>query len=135
MISDLKELLRRHEGERLHPYTDTTGHITIGCGRNLSEKGISESELDFMLDNDITDAIRDAQGIFNNFWSFSEPRQMVILSMLFNLGKGGFLKFEKMIRAIKEGQWLLASSEMIDSLWARQVGIRAFELQEMMSRG
>jgi len=135
MISDLKDLLKRHEGERFYPYTDTIGHITIGCGRNLSEKGISKIELEFMLDNDISDTLTDAHSIFNNFWSFSEPRQMVILSMIFNIGKNGFLGFKKLIAAIKEGKWLMASVEMIDSQWAKQVGTRAFELAEMMRNG
>lgn len=137
MIDELKKLLRRHEGENLFPYPDPLHPeiITIGVGRNLSAKGISKGEMLFMLDNDIDDAITDAQSIFPHFWSYSDNRQMVILSMLFNLGKAGFLEFKKMKKAIEEEKWLIASVEMLDSVWARQIGIRAFELAGMMERG
>jgi len=44
------EMLKRHEGRvvrdgRHIPYTDSTGHTTIGYGRNLSSVGISQTEM------------------------------------------------------------------------------------------
>jgi lysozyme len=47
--------LQRHEGLRLRlrAYRDTVGKLTIGYGRNLDDRGISEDEAGFMLDNDI----------------------------------------------------------------------------------
>ena len=44
----LKEQLIRDEGTRLKPYTDTTGHLTIGFGRNLSQVGISLAEAEYL---------------------------------------------------------------------------------------
>ncbi|HEX4373882.1 MAG TPA: hypothetical protein VHZ50_11320, partial [Puia sp.] len=52
-IKSLKELLIKQEGIRLFPYTDTTGHLTIGVGRNLVDTGIRNDEALYMLDNDI----------------------------------------------------------------------------------
>ena len=39
----LRALLRHHEGLRLKPYADTTGHWTIGVGRNLEAEGFERS--------------------------------------------------------------------------------------------
>jgi lysozyme len=50
---DLIEQLRRDEGVRLHPYTDTVGKLTIGVGRNLADMGISDAEATVLLQNDI----------------------------------------------------------------------------------
>ena len=49
----LAEQLKKHEGIKLKPYTDTVGKLTLGIGRNLEDKGITEQEALFMLNNDV----------------------------------------------------------------------------------
>ena len=39
-----------HEGLRLKPYRCTAGKLTIGVGRNLETKGLSEEEALFYLE-------------------------------------------------------------------------------------
>jgi lysozyme len=132
--SNLQKLLILHEGKKNKPYTDTVGKLTIGCGRNLTDRGISDSEMSFMLSNDIDDVNR----VFrNNFprWNLSEPRQLVILDMLFNLGINRFLGFRKMMDAITAGDYNRAADEMLFSSWHTQVGARAERLAEMMRTG
>jgi GH24 family phage-related lysozyme (muramidase) len=51
------DIIKQQEGCRLKPYTDTTGHITIGYGRNLTDCGISQDEADLMLANDSYNSI------------------------------------------------------------------------------
>lgn len=114
----LRNELKRDEGLRLFPYYDTKGVLTIGVGRNLNE-GISETEADYMLDNDIQDTIEDAHK-FKWFEEISPARKHVILNMLFNLGLSRFKTFKKMIRAIELDQWALASVEALESKWAKQ---------------
>jgi lysozyme len=65
----------------------------------------------------------------------NEPRQAVILSMLFNLGRPRFDKFQNMQAALLGGDYTLASHEMLDSRWANQVGRRAIEMSDMMQSG
>lgn len=48
-----KALIEHHEGRRAHPYTDTTGNLTIGVGRNLSDRGLSADEIDLLFANDL----------------------------------------------------------------------------------
>lgn len=47
------ELLQEHEGFRQFPYLDSLGIQTIGYGRNLESRGISEPEASYLLSNDI----------------------------------------------------------------------------------
>ena len=49
----LIEQLRLHEGVEHKPYTDTVGKLTIGVGRNLDDRGLSDDEIDYILANDI----------------------------------------------------------------------------------
>ena len=55
--------------------------------------------------------------------------------MGFNIGIYGLKKFQKMWQAILKEDWEQASKEMLDSLWAKQVGKRAIRLAEKMHKG
>ncbi len=134
-ISKLKSMLIRHESLKLKPYVCTSGKITIGCGRNLEDKGISREEADFMLENDIRDAVKDLKEIFVDFETFTANRQMALVDMIFNLGRAGFEKFTKTIGLIRIGNWKRASLEALDSKWMSQVGVRAQELAWMIETG
>lgn len=131
----LKQILIKHEGLRLKPYTDTVGKLTIGVGRNLDDRGISKDEALYMLENDIKIVEKEAREIFENFDQLDDVRQEVILNMLFNLGKAKFLSFKKFIQAVKERNFEKAADEMLNSKWARQVGKRAQELSFAMRNG
>ena len=54
-MEDLKEQLIRHEGLRLTVYDCPAGYKTIGVGRNLEGKGVTEEEAMYLLDNDLKD--------------------------------------------------------------------------------
>lgn len=130
----LKELLIRHEGLRLKPYRCTAGKLTIGVGRNLDDRGISNDEAMLMLDNDIAQTIRECR-TFPWFENLDNVRQAVIASMVFNLGLTRFQKFRKTIAAIEAGDYDTAADEMMLSNWFNQVGRRGSELAEMMRTG
>lgn len=122
------------EGIRLKPYKDTVGKLTIGVGRNLDDVGLSYAEVMLMLEHDIDILLESVQKI-NGFKKLNEVRQRVVLEMGFNIGIHGLKKFEKMWQAILKEEWEQASKEMLDSVWAKQVGKRAIRLAEKMHRG
>ena len=128
--------LKRHEGERLTVYLCTNKKLSIGVGRNLEERGISEAESQLMLQNDIeyfTDAvIRNIDVSYCN-----EVRIAVLINMAFNLGIQGLLGFKKTIAAIERGDFDYAAVEMLDSKWAREdVSIeRSSELSNQLKTG
>lgn len=131
----LLELLKRHEGLMLKPYKDSVGILTIGYGRNLEAVGISKSEADVLLINDVQTAEAEAKRSFAWFDKLNDVRKDVVISMVFNLGLPRFLEFRKTISALATNDYDRAATEMMDSLWAKQVGGRAYELSEMMRTG
>ena len=148
-IKEITEQLIRHEGLRLKPYHCPAGRLTIGVGRNLEDKGITEKEAVMLLENDVQECIADLKDIFqddpdtiddpdtaadkeNRFDLLPESVQRVLVDMRFNLGYQGFRKFKKMIKAVKQQDFHTAAREMKDSRWYHQVGERAKRLTEMM---
>lgn len=130
----LRSQLERHEGLRLKPYLDTVGKLTVGYGRNLEDVGISRDEADFMLDNDMDQVERQLETV-DEYRDLEPVRQTVIANMAFNLGFAGLMGFKNMWSAIDRRDWDRAAKEMLNSKWARQVGVRAVELSEIMRTG
>ena len=135
-LKKIADQLIQHEGIRLKPYHCPAGKLTIGVGRNLEDRGITEKEAVMLLENDIQDCIADLKEIFQEekggFDLLPEPVQMVLVDMRFNLGHGGFRTFKKMIKAVREKDFHRAALEMKDSSWYVQVGKRAERLVGMM---
>lgn len=134
-ITMAKKLLLRHEGIKLKPYYDTTGHLTIGIGRNLTDNGISESEAMHLLANDIVSHYRELSDTYAWFNHLDDVRQLALLSMHFNLGQKKFAGFKNMIAALAEKRYADAANAALHSKWARQVGNRAIEIAQMLRTG
>lgn len=135
MPDSLRDQLIRDEGVRLKPYRDSVGKLTIGCGRNLDDVGISMTELDILLDNDVSRTV--AAVLAHLPWAVTlDPiRRDVLVNMAFNLGIAGLMGFKKFLAAVQRGAWDDAVIEMLDSKWHEQVGIRAERLAEQMLHG
>lgn len=130
----LVALLVHHEGESLVPYTDTVGKVTIGVGRNLTDRGISMKTSRQMLDEDLDDAIT-TLARYAWFGTMNAVRQRAMIDMHFNLGASRFREFKKMIAALDHADFKTAAKEMLHSPWASQVGTRAVTLARMIETG
>lgn len=135
--------LERDEGKRLKPYKDSVGKWSIGIGRNLDDKGISEGECALMLKNDIAEHL-DLLDRHLPWWrNMDEVRQRVLANMAFNMGvgpsdeqpTGKLLTFKNTLAAMARGDYEAAANGMSASAWAKQVGIRATRLVDMMRKG
>lgn len=126
------ELLKKHEGLRLKVYRDTMGILTIGYGRNLESRGITEEEAEMMLDNDVKWFTNQLTRELPWFESAPDPVKAVLVDMAFNLGVGGLLGFKNTLKLIETGRYREASEAMLKSLWAKQVGARADELAKIL---
>lgn len=138
MIETLQAMLIRDEAEVLHAYPDSEGFWTIGVGRLIDQRkggGISHDEAMYLLNNDISRVLSECKTSLRWFPSLDEPRQMVILNMVFNMGLEKFLEFKKTIQYIKLEEYENAAKEMLDSKWARQVKSRAIRLSAIMRIG
>lgn len=131
----LREQLIRHEGYRQFPYRDTVGKLTIGCGRNLDDVGISRTEAETLLDWDIAHAEAGLRQRYVWFPDLDPVRQAVLVNMTFNMGLVTLGQFRNTLAMVASGDYEGAALGMLQSKWATQVGNRAKELAEMMRTG
>ena len=120
----LKALLIQQEDLKLFPYTDTTGNITIGVGRNLSARGVSQPEALGMLDDDIlwfTSKIVESLP-----WAsqLSDNRFCGVISIAFNIGLHGLLECNTLLNYLEAGHWQSAHDDCLGLLAAKQAPAR-----------
>ena len=130
----LERDLIRDEGKRSKPYKDTVGVLTIGIGHNL-EEGLSEKSISAIFKEDVNNVCVDLEREIPWWKELDDVRQRVLANMCFNLGINRLLSFRKFLDAVQNKKYLQASEEMMNSLWAKQVGIRAARLEHMMMTG
>lgn len=131
LANQITQELRADEGVRTWPYDDATGstirvlptggNLTIGIGRNLSARPLSPDEVDYLLRNDLRLCYQAAKQVFPDFDSYTQNRRAALLGLLFNLGPGTFVTFKNTIRAIREGRWADAATNLLASRWATQI--------------
>jgi len=131
----LRQQIRMHEGVEHKVYEDTEGIKTVGVGRNLEDRGLSDDEVDYLLSNDIDICVKELEQTFDWYDDLDDIRKRVLIDMMFNLGMPRLKKFVNMLKAIEARAWRSAAVEMLDSKWAEQVGNRASRLSEMMETG
>jgi lysozyme len=131
----LEAQLNLHEDKRKFPYRDTVGKLTIGVGRNLDDRGLSDDEIAYLLANDIKMVKEDLDRALPWWRQMDAVRQRVLADMCFNLGISRLLLFRNTLKAMKEGDYALAASGMRNSLWYKQVGTRGIRLVKMMETG
>jgi lysozyme len=134
-MTSLEDQLIDHEGLELKPYQCTADKLTIGVGRNIEDRGITEDEARYLLKNDIKiveDELLEKKPVVAGL---DAVRQRVLVDMGFNLGIPTLLKFQNMWTAIEEEDFERAADEAMDSRWAKQVGRRAERLCQAMQTG
>ena len=129
-----RQFLKKHEGFRSLVYLDTVNKRTIGYGRNLDDKGITEDEADYLLDNDIVECLKDLSSFLACWNSLSDYQQAALIDFRFNLGHTGFRKFKKAIAALEAGDYKEAAAQIMDSRYASQVGRRAEDIANAIQR-
>ena len=134
----LIEILKIHEGVETHAYKCSASKITIGVGRNIDPEGgigLSEDEIDYLLQNDIDRIITELDFEYGWFSELNEARQDAMIDISFNLGQTRLRKFKKALTAMEKSDWDTAANEFMDSKWSKQVGNRAKELTEIIRNG
>lgn len=134
-MPSITQQLILHEGIRKTPYMDTTGKTTIGVGRNLSDNGLSDDEIRFLLQNDINEAELRCRQLYPWFEALDFVRRKVLIDLMFNMGPrklGGFTRF---LRCMAEQDYHEAAKALRNSVWAQQVKGRADRLIPMIRTG
>ena len=137
--------VKKHEGYRNKVYLDTLNKRTVGVGHLCVEdfweddKEYEEKFLMDILEADLQNAIKSAQDLINNCPSggkanISSDAEIIIIEMVFQLGKSGVSKFRNMWKALQQDppKYDVASIEMLDSRWAKQTPNRAKAMADQM---
>lgn len=135
MIDRLIDMLKQEEGFRDKPYRDKFGTLTIGYGHNLDHNSLSSEEAEILLYNDVERALASCEQLIPNWNSHDEVRQAVIADMMFNMGPTALSKFYTTLDLFNKKDYEATARQMLNSLWARQVGPRAVKLARMMETG
>jgi len=134
-LLELRRMIERHEGKVSHAYQDHLGFWTIGVGRLIDERrggGLSDKEIDFLLENDIGRVIDDLSRRLPFWVRLTTTQQQALASMAFQLGVNGLLNFRRMLAALEQGDGATAEREALDSKWAQQTPGRATEVASML---
>lgn len=142
----ISSLIRGHEGTREAVYKDSVGILTAGVGWNLEAadapriaqafnidlealrngtESLSTTQIDDVFDYQLSKVLRQLVGVFPGWETLPDNAQAVCADLCFNLGLGGFLKFQKFIACVKNSDWPGAVNQLVDSAWFGQVKNRA----------
>lgn len=143
MIDALRKHLAWAEGWAREPYDDTTGqrirlqnggNVSIGCGRNLQARPLTNDEIEYLLFNDINHVIQQCNTL--PYWSgLDSVRQIVVADLVFNLGLKGWLGFKEANKSLAAHEYEDCAMHMADSAWYTQVYRRARKLVAAMGSG
>ena len=136
-MEKLLEMLKRHEGVRSHVYLCSAGYETIGVGRNISKSGmgLSDEEVNFLLENDIERVIKELSSEYPWFNTLDDVRKDAMIDISFNLGATRLRGFKRALAAMEVADYKTAAKEFLDSKWSRDVKGRATELCYMIEMG
>jgi lysozyme len=131
MTRDILDWLKSNEGFRAYPYHCPAGYLTIGYGRNIEQRGITNEEAEYLLRQDIL-LCRQEMEAFP--WYYGQPPSVrdALVNMCYNLGLPTLLKFKRMLTALEAHDYHTAAEEALNSRWAKQVGKRAREVADMI---
>lgn len=133
-LDKLRADLERDEGIRFAKYLDSLGNETCGIGHlmtaddltNYSEQW-SQAQVDSYYSQDIAATIAWCRRNIPWWFNLPEPVARGITNLAFAM-RGKLLEFVKMLDALQLADFAAAADELLDSLWARQVGERAMRI-------
>lgn len=138
MYEEIKEEIIKHEGKINKVYLDHLGNATFGVGHLVLptddlQEGVEYDDAKVMefFERDFKQATNDAETFIKS--ESIDPRAFgCVINMAFQLGLPRLLKFKNFRYHLNKCDYESASSEMLDSRWAKQTPNRANELAEIM---
>lgn len=142
MLDNLRKTLIEDEGVVWEIYLDHLGNPTFGIGHLIAKHDpeygkpvgtpVSEERVVEAFAVDSQDCVNGALTLDENLFNRPEDVQIVICSMVFQMGRFGVSKFRNMWKAIYAEDYAQAAVEMLDSKWAKQTPNRANRLARRM---
>lgn len=141
---NVTSLIAHEEGFRAEAYRCSENYPTIGYGQKLGIQNmdpdlitavIPEPVARLWLETNIkklSDQLAKNLDLFNQM---NEQRQAILISMSYQLGYNGLLKFRRMLAALAKGDYEEAAEEALDSRWSEQTPCRAAKHAEVLKTG
>lgn len=107
---------------------------TVGYGRNLAERGLSEEESLYLLSNDIRECYDDLESRYKWFADLSDGAKLALLDLRFNMGAAKLATFKNFLAAMEKGDIKEAQKHLMDSAYAKQVGSRATKNRDLLGK-
>jgi GH24 family phage-related lysozyme (muramidase) len=136
--STISKILEFEEGFRAAPYVGKLGYLHIGYGTKLSmSKGLSVEDFPITIDREqakawlkkdiakVEASLLRSKSYSKVYKSLSHDRQVVLVSMGYQLGISALFQFKRMWSALGKGDFRLAAHEARDSRWYMQTKNRA----------
>ena len=154
-MKEIRAKIKSEEGRRYVVYTCTQGHPTIADGVKLPLKTeelelisksrgypitnkkikdgfkLTDKECDILLVERLQ-PILEALNQVKMFKSSPKYTRIVMVDMAYNLGLRGLSKFKKMLKAIDQKNFGIASKELLNSRYARQLPARSKRNAELL---
>lgn len=139
-MSDYKEgasYIKHFEGFRDIIYKDSLGNLTCGWGHYLKEGSkIPKIISHILFKMDYAKARRDCKQLEGELGFKLDPvRKIVLVDLIFNMGLGKVRRFKRMLAALKLKDFNTAASELEDSLYFTQVGVRGVTNRDVLRTG
>lgn len=122
-------------GWKSKPYLCSEGFATIGVGDRIGAKDQQLSDFKYIstcqaaayaqLEFKIAGLTANLSNTLEFFDDLNEVRQAVLISMSYQIGFTGLMKFKRMLAAMQTGCWNDAAHEGLDSKWHEQTPQRA----------
>ena len=133
MYEELKNEIRLHEGYRDTVYLDSLSKKTVGFGHLCVEdhweddKQYDKKYLEEIFEKDFNIALNDANKILEGK-PVNHIAREAIIELVFNIGMPRTKKFVKCLAALDKEDYNEAGNQILHSLYARQVPVRAGKL-------
>lgn len=136
------QLLEREEGFRAVPYFCSAGKRTFAIGYNIDARGnpvwwdgVSPCTHQQAITQLQADVHSIADSLDKYLSGLNNARQAVLISMAYQMGVPGLLKFKRTLKTIAAGRYAEAAGYMLASLWAKQTPSRAMRHAKQMETG
>lgn len=128
----LKVELTVDEGKKSKAYLDTKGKVTVGIGRNLTDVGLSDEEIDLLWENDVKKVCLALDKTYPWWRNKSQNVQHVLFNLCFNMGIETLNNFIITMDLIEKNKFADAGDALLQSKYATQVGRRAERLAQIL---
>tara|TARA_R110002020_G_scaffold2212_1_gene10322 strand:- start:193 stop:618 length:426 start_codon:yes stop_codon:yes gene_type:complete len=132
-LQDIVDDIKKHEGFEPKVYECTEGYETIGYGFAIKDLVIDKDVADLILMKKLHTLLQRILIAFPWFKDIDDRAKSVVVNMCYQLGIRGFSKFKKTIYYLETEQYEEASTECLDSLWAKQTPSRAKDISEQLA--